>query len=121
MPKNSPRDILLRTDETGAMAGIMPGGGKVKSVELPDGPSKLIEGVKVIDTDTHYTEPPESGQFSPFRTAPARSTWTRSASLRWSSRKGLASMPAPQWASRSAERGSRSMPVITRVRRARSG
>jgi predicted TIM-barrel fold metal-dependent hydrolase len=59
MPENSSRDLLLRTDETGAMAGIMPGGGKVKPIKLPDGPSKLIEGVKVIDTDTHYTEPPD--------------------------------------------------------------
>jgi predicted TIM-barrel fold metal-dependent hydrolase len=46
-------------DKSGAMAGIFPGGGQVKPITLPDGPSKLIEGVKVIDTDTHYTEPPD--------------------------------------------------------------
>jgi predicted TIM-barrel fold metal-dependent hydrolase len=59
MTEKTSRDILLRTDGSGAMAGIFPGGGKLKPVTLPEGPSKLIEGVKVIDTDTHFTEPPD--------------------------------------------------------------
>ena len=57
MAKKASRDILLRSDKSGAMSAIFPGGGKVKPIELPNGPSKLIEGVKVIDTDTHVTEP----------------------------------------------------------------
>jgi predicted TIM-barrel fold metal-dependent hydrolase len=59
MSQRASRNVLLRTDKSGAMAGIFPGGGKLKPVELPNGPSKLIEGVKVIDTDTHFTEPPD--------------------------------------------------------------
>ena len=47
-------------DRAWLMAGIGPEGGSVKDVTLPGSPSPLVAGLKVIDCDTHFTEPPDN-------------------------------------------------------------
>lgn len=46
-------------DRPWLIQGIAPGGGRIKPIELPEGPSELVRGVRIVDTDTHFSEAPD--------------------------------------------------------------